>query len=155
MIHDSFNADNPNQFVISYELLALLRWLAEHDGEKLKKIVAKAMNSGLQEEIQAMKNLADAQLSEDIQQSIVEFFGLLETLLFETSHEQTLQTAAEKKLMPAIDHIDAAVCDNATLRFSIEKAAVKSTKNPDENPQEILFKEILKNWKPQNKKILH
>lgn len=154
MVHD-FNADNPHQFVMSYELLTLLRWLVEYDAEKLKKIIAKAMNSGLREEIQRNKQMGNVHESEEIQQSVVEFFGLLECLLFEASHEQTMQTAVEKNLMPAIDHIDSNICDNATIRFSVEKATQTSTKNPSENPREILFKELLKNWKPHNKKILH
>lgn len=152
--NDSFNADNThNQFVISHELLALLQWLVEHDAERLKKIVSKAMSTGLREEIQRHKNIGESHIAEDIQHSIVEFFGLLESLLYETASEQAMQEAVEKNLMPAIDHIDSTICDNETIRFSVEKATSKLSRSPEENPQDVLFKELLRCWKPGNKKV--
>ena len=53
MDNDSFNHDegSNNQFVISYELIALLRWLLENDTDKLKKIITKAYASGLKDDI--------------------------------------------------------------------------------------------------------
>lgn len=155
--NDSFNnnENSHNQFVLSYELLALLQWLAEHEGEKLKKIINKAVASGLLDEIQRYKGLADAHAAEEIQHGIVEFFGVLEALLMETVNEHTMQDALEKNLMPAIDQIDSTVCDNATIRFSIEKATSKLNKSPEQNPEEVLFKELLRCWKPANKKVMH
>lgn len=154
MNNDSMNSHN--QFVISYELLALLQWLVEHDAERLKKIIARALNSGLKKDMQHVKAyIADAHTHEDIQHSIVEFFGLLEALLLETINEQAMQDAVEKNLMPAIDQLDSTLCDDATIRSSVERATIKLDKSPQDNPQEVLFKELLKRWKPQNKKILN
>ncbi len=50
MLHEGYSMINEfiqddTQFVLSYELLCLLRWLTEHDAEKLKKIIAKAITS--------------------------------------------------------------------------------------------------------------
>ncbi|MFI5333302.1 MAG: hypothetical protein ACHQVS_04340 [Candidatus Babeliales bacterium] len=154
MNNDSMNSHN--QFVISYELLALLQWLVEHDAERLKKIIARALQNGLKKDIQNFKvYAADAQSNEDIQHNIVEFFGLLEALLVETMNEHAMQDAVEKNLMPAIDQLDSTICDDATIRSSVEKATLKLDKSPQDNPQEVLFKEILKRWKPQNKKVLN
>jgi len=57
--------------------------------------------------------------------------------------------------MPAIDQIDSTVCDDATMRFSIEKTTRKIEHNPDINPREQLLKELLKRWKPHNKNIIN
>ena len=46
---------NDNQFVLSYELLALLRWLAEYDVEKLKKLISKAVASGLKDQVSRLR----------------------------------------------------------------------------------------------------
>jgi hypothetical protein len=156
MNNDSMNSHN-SQFVISYELLALLQWLVEHDAERLKKIIARALGSGLKKDIQNYKAhfSADNHTNEDIQHSIVEFFGLLEALLLETMNEHAMQDAVEKNLMPAIDQLDSTICDDATIRTSVEKATTKLNKSPHDNPQEVLFKELLKRWKPQNKKVLN
>ena len=73
---------------------------------------------------------------------------MLDALIIETMNEQAVQRAMEKNLLPAIDQIDSNECDNATVRFSIEKATSKYEHNPKENPKELLFKELLKRWKP-------
>jgi|GEM_PF-320880 uncharacterized membrane-anchored protein YjiN (DUF445 family) len=154
MNNDSFNNNNNHaqQFVISYELLCLLRWLLENDVEKIKKMVSKALASGLKEDIKQFEQLgdvnADPEMIEEIQHSIIEFFSMLETLLIESIKEQAAQRAVEKNLMPTVDHIDSKVCDDATVRSSLEKATAKSEMYPQANAQELLFKELLKRWKP-------
>jgi hypothetical protein len=76
---------------------------------------------------------------------------LLESLLHEAINEQALKKLTEKKLLPALDHIDKTVCDDSYIQFSIEKASSKLETNPKQNPQEVLFKELLKCWKPHKK----
>jgi hypothetical protein len=66
-----------------------------------------------------------------------------------------VQKAVEKNLMPAIDHIDATLCDTDTVRTSIEKATAKIEINSKDNPQEILFRELLKRWKPPAKNLMN
>jgi uncharacterized membrane-anchored protein YjiN (DUF445 family) len=154
MNNDSFNSNgnSAQQFVISYELLCLLRWLLEHDIEKIKKLVSKALATGLREDIKQFEQLgdvnADPAMIEEIQHSIIEFFSMLEMLLLESMKEQAVQRAVEKNLMSAIDHIDSTICDDETVRSSIEKATAKSELHPKENAQDLLFKELLKRWKP-------
>lgn len=152
MNNDSFNNHNPNQFVISYELLCLLRWLLEHDVERIKKLVAKALASGLRDDIRQFEQLgdvsADPAIIEEVQYSIIEFFSMLEMLLLEVMREQAVQRATEKNLMTTVDHIDSTLCDDATVRSSVEKATAKSEMHPKENAQDLLFKELLKRWKP-------
>lgn len=145
-----------SQFVLSFELLCLLRWLVECEGDKFKKLINKAMQSGLKEELRYIQKAhVDEALMEDVQHSIVEFFGMLEALIADAINEQAIQTALEKNLMPTIDQIDSNVCDDATLRSSLEKATSKIEMNPKENPKEVLFKELLKRWKPHNKNMMN
>ena len=77
MNNNQFSNDN-TQFVLSYEVLCLLRWLVENDVEKLKKIVAKALSSGLTQEIHLARENAQTpkqeEQMEDVQYSILEFF---------------------------------------------------------------------------------
>ena len=151
------SGDN-TQFVISYELLCLLRWLVDHDYDKFKKMITKALASGLKEEINRIDHrsnkVSDAQ-AHDIQNSIIEFFTLLETALVESLNDYAVQKVLEKKLMPAIEHIDTTVCDNATVRSSIEHASTKIEHSSAAHAQEVLFKELLKRWKPSKKHIFN
>jgi NurA-like 5'-3' nuclease len=153
MIDNSpFSDTAQNQFVVSYELLSLLKWLVEHDAHKLKKIISKALTSGLKKEIRTMDKLSKED-TEDIHHSIVEFLGLLEVLLHECITEDLAKQAVEKQLIPAIDHIDSTLCDDATVQSSVQKATVKSENNPELNPKELLFEELLKQWKPAKKTV--
>lgn len=155
MNDDSFYApDTDGQFVLSYELICLLQWLMDHDAEKLKKIVSSALSSGLQKDLQLHKERQDGSL-EEIQESIIDFFGMFEALLSESLNELALKKAMEKNLFPTIDQIDSTVCDNATVQFSVEKATSNIERNPEENPKDLLFKELLRRWKPDKKSVLN
>ena len=121
----------------------------------MKKIIDKAVTSGLKDKAQQTRNSEQLPTLEDMQQSLVDFFGTLEALLLESLHEHAIKHVVNKNLMPSIDHIDSTICDDATVRFSIEKASSKLARNPKENPQDLLFKEILRRWKPSKKKILN
>lgn len=156
MNNDELTHEN-TQFVLSYELLCLLRWIVENDAEKLKKIIAKGYSAGLKYDLERMRegwNLEE-QSMEEIQHGIIEFFGLMEVLLQEVISEQAVHKALQKNLMPTLDQIDTAVCDDATVRSTLEKATAKIEHNPGENPKELLFKELLKQWKPNNKNVLN
>lgn len=155
MNNNEFSNDNA-QFVLSYELLCLLRWLVDNDAEKLKKIIAKDYAAGLKYDLERMREgWNEEQTMEDIQHGIVEFFGLMEALLQEVISEQAVQRAVQKNLMPTIDRIDSAICDDETVRSTLEKATSKIEHNPGENPKELLFKELLKQWKPHDKNVLN
>ena len=137
------------QFVLSYELLCLLRWLTEHDAEKLKKIIAKAISSEeLSEEMKRVDRSDTTDQTQNIHYNIVDFLSLLESLLLESMADKLDKKARQKNLMPAIEQIDSSVCDTAVVRFSLEKATAQIEFNPNINPKEQLFKELLKRWKP-------
>lgn len=153
--NDQFN-DNSSQLVLSRELLTLLRWLLENDALRIQRLVEKAVQSGLDDQIR--KELNDTTFNEaeaEAHLSIIEFLGLLEASLFEAMKESTARKAAQKKLLPAIEQIDNTVCDDETVRFSIEKAIERSNFSSDEHSKEVLFKELLRHWKPQNKKVVN
>lgn len=148
--NDGFSNESNGQFVLSYELLCLFRWLAEHHAEDLKPIIAKALAAGLADELDAIDRTESLPEIEDVQFSIVDFFSLLENLLLDGMDENLTSQAQEQDLMPAIDKIDTTVCDNETVRFSLEKAASLMKDNPSINAKKALYEELLKRWKPHN-----
>ncbi len=144
---------NNSQFVLSYELLVLLRWLIDHDENKIKKIIGNALKSGLQEELQLLDNTENVAELNELQHSITDFLGILESLLIETTGEHIKEKARQQKLLPSVDRIDTTLCDDTTVRFSLEKATSELANNPDANVKELLFKELLKRWQPSDKNI--
>lgn len=161
MINDQFshsgnNSGDHGQFVISYELLALLRWMIEHDYDKFKKMITKALLGGLKEELnkidhRRIKHNESAMF--DAQQSIIDFFTSLEMALMESMNDYAIQKVMQKKLMPAIEHIDTTICDTAVVRSSIERVSGKIESSSDKRAQEVLFKELLRQWKPSKKLV--
>lgn len=141
---------NSDQLVLSYELLQLLEWLVENEAEPLKKIIKRSLSKGLNKKLQRQDNLNSAEL----QRSVVDFLELLEVLLFESNQEVEVSDVIRKNLMPAIDHIDTSNLTLATIQSSAAIASTKKEKNPSENAEELLFKELLKRWKPK-KKLTH
>ena len=140
--------ENDDQFVLSYELLCLLQWLTQHEEIKLKRIIGKALRSGLSKQIKQCQENSNLMDLDQAQQNILDFFYMLEDTMGEVLNEHTIKQAVEKKLIPAVEQIDSTVCDDATVRFSVEKASSKNNRETKESPQEIFFKEILKRWKP-------
>jgi len=147
---------NDNQLTVSYELLYLMQWLFEHESENIKKIITSALEKGLHKELKTtLPSSLETKDMTDLQNSIVDFLALLETLLQEAVNEKNLKHLMEKQLMPALDHIDNHACDQATVDFSVEKTTYRLEQNPKGNAQEILFKELLKCWKPNKKTASH
>ena len=145
------NQEQENQFVISYELICLLRWLAEQERPKLKRIMSKALKAGLGAELKDAEHQAEQFDLEEAQQGIVEFFWMLEDILAEAINDEAVKHALEKNLIPALEHIDSTVCNDAIVRFSAERASTKNNLSGKETTQELFFKEILRRWKPGKK----
>lgn len=160
MVHDNtfsnMGGDNSGHCLLSYELLLLIEWLIEHDKEKFKMIIDKALRSGLKQKL-ANKDITayGQQVKEQAQYTIIDFFGLLENVLADSLQKATITSASEKQLLSTLDHLDATVCDKEALRGTIAKTATKLQKNPCDNPQQILFEELLKSWKPGKKNLTH
>ena len=108
MNNDSFSHNGNTQFALSYELLHLLRWLEQHDIEKLKKMISKAVVHGLHDEIQKTNGRRINQNSlEEMHYGIVDFFELMDVLLSDALNEHSEKKARENNLLSISDYFDA------------------------------------------------
>jgi len=151
--------DNNSQFVISYELISLLEWILEHGDDQLKTIIQTAMQSNQLKNTAETTNLpaSAAYPLEEIQAIITHFFELCDTLVAEIKDEQSRQQAIAQNLLPTIDKIDHQACDNTILQSSISNTTAKLEKKPcdSKKAKELLFREILKQWKPRKKQVIN
>lgn len=150
MNKNQFNMEN--QCELSYELLYLLKWLIENESQTLKKTITRAMHNGLREKLTHGNRSLNPMDSQSIQNSIVDFLDLLDSLLHEELNEESMIKVLAQNLSSSINKIDVRVCDKTTVQYSLEKATHQLEDHPNANPKEVLFKEILKQWKPNNKK---
>ena len=151
--NSSKNMESGDQLVISYELLQLMEWIVENDSEALKKIIARALKRGFDDQLKQSQSFKELYTVEEMQNSIIDFVLLLETLLLESTNEEEVNKVIQKNLMPAIDHVDTNNCDLSTLKSSISVATSKLQRNSKENVQEVFLKELLKRWKPAKNSI--
>jgi hypothetical protein len=154
-VNNKLVEEHDTQLVLSYELLCLLRWLIEHDATKLKKMVSKAVASGLYEHIRLLDKKSSAYDQEDMQDNILDFLGLLETSLLECMSDHVTHKARSTNLLATVEQLDTTLCDPDIMMSSLEKVATSTHKNPALNPQEMLYKELLKRWKPEKKSALN
>lgn len=151
----SLNVEAQEQLTVSYELLCLLQWLMEYEADKLKKIVAKALDKGLHKQVLHKDQAQHIQSTDDIQRIISDFFATLELLFIETIQEQDMKKIIENNLLPALNRIDSRLCDDATVRISAEKASATNHDGSVHQAQEVLFQEILRHWKPTKKTVIN
>ncbi len=150
MNNDSFSHNGNTQFALSYELLHLLKWLEQHDIDKLKKIITKAVAHGLHDEIQKTSAHGNHNILEEMHHGVVDFFELMDTLLNDAINEHIEKRAREKNLLPTLDHFDGSLLDHETVRTSIENTTKKLDAYPHINAKDQLCKELLKQWNPLN-----
>ncbi len=158
MIYDPLNKPINTQFELSYELLHFLRWLLleqKDEHKTLKAVIQRALHAGLKNTTSSSRKKFDAKQIQGLQYDLIEFFALLDTLLYEVMHEEIFQKTVQKKLTSTIQQIDVTLCDNATLYNTIEKTAYEIERSPEKNAKTILCETLLKQWHPLKKNESH
>ncbi|MCL4380454.1 hypothetical protein M1466_03145 [Candidatus Dependentiae bacterium] len=134
--------------VVSQELLMLLESIMSNHTDELKRFLAHVL---AQQGATARETPVMAQSHDDAHEQIVNFLSLLEMLMYEIKTDSSVQAIVQRHQMPAIQHIDHTDCDDETIATSVIKANSTLEKHPGMNPQEVLYKELLRRWKPSKK----
>lgn len=144
-----------DQCELSFELLYLLRWLAEHELDTLKKIIDRALQQGFRSQMGKMQELQDPVAIANVHHSIIDFLDILDTLLHESMNEHSVKKAHQQDLIPSLNKLDTTSYDTAAVQHSLDKTITHLEHHPEDNPKEFLFKELLKRWKPASKKLVN
>lgn len=114
--HDS------NQMNISYELLMLLQWMLEHEQEAIKKLINKSLHTGLQQQLEAVTSQRERQQAAvELQDSIIDFFMLLETQIHDLMNEDHTQEVIQRNMLPALKQVDARTYSHGALETALLK----------------------------------
>ncbi len=144
----------PEQLTLSYELLYLLQWLIEHEQETLKVLIQEAVRHQRNATYLQKEHVYVAH-DEELQQNIVDFFELMDVLLYETLEEESIHKAVQMNLMPSLNHIDSAACDTDTIQSSVDEVTAHLDAHPEQNAKDTLYKELLKQWEPDEQTLTH
>jgi len=141
----------PEQLALSYELLYLLQWIVAHEHEALQQLIEQAMrNKRLSDHHQADFH---EQSDEDLQESILDLFCLLDALLLESEHQTSMNKAVEQDLMPSINQIDSSACDDATVLMSLDQTTAQLDAHPEQDAKKVLYEELLRRWEPDEQTL--
>lgn len=135
-----------DQFVLSIELIQLLHWLTVHEHDALQKLVTRALKHRA-----AKKHDEHAVASsEEMHDAVVHFFVLLQSLI--QKHTETDRDIQQLNAfrMPTLSKIHSSDYDAQALARSIAKAS-DAFDEGTEDPREVLYRELLKQWHPQSK----
>lgn len=152
MFDNNENFNGGIQFSMSHELIAFLRWLTENHPKELQELAKKALNSGVMAEMQAG---VDAMDDEETHATIIDFFTTLEVSLHEAFEEFAQSKAHQTQLQQTLDQIDGSLCDANTVQSSLEVATTSTALNPEKSAKELLFSELLKQWRPNNSQLMN
>lgn len=153
---DNFFDDDYSHITLSLELLMLLEWLAHNGEEAIDKVIELALKSGLDRDIRATSNLYhNNAVPETAQEAIPVFFDMLESLLAQKLEKMTEDTARNTRLDSTIEHIDTNACDSDIIHSSVQRATTQVEVEPSKNARDTLTKELLRRWKPHDKKIVN
>ncbi len=141
------------QFIVSYDLLKLLSWLIEHEPAGLEKLVNQALNNGLRDELISASDRQRETAGTDLQEDILNFFMLLESVLHESVQDHDTKNLLQRNRIPALVHIDTSTCDQNSIALSAAKAHAAYEKQKGAHAQEVLYKELLKRWKPTKNQV--
>ena len=111
-----------------------------------------AMQDGFMEQLTRARSAQEAQQSnEELQQTVIEFFDLLENELQDAAmHSSGEIHSAQKAFRPALEHVDSSLYDEDTLAVSVAHATSQLNAHTPQQAKEMLCKELLKNWRPRS-----
>lgn len=142
---------------LSFELILLLDWLLKHEKAQLNNLVKHALENGFMQEIEKVSPEGSPHLSEQFYHSILEFLLFFEQALLQNLVAINVDEATNNAIVPLIKKIDFENMDVKTLWLSMQQTKDKISKSKsdlDQQPEKInnlLFEQLLKNWKPGKK----
>lgn len=166
------------QISLSFELISLLNWLLRHEKAMLNAMLKQALEHGFAEELEKLDaaSLASTE-SEELYNTVLDFLEYLEQSLIKNLETISVDNKTKDAIMPTLQKLEADSLDHKTLWLSMQQTkarmlkakqcatekqqpqaiaaeAAKDTKHT-EHANKILFEQLLKNWKPNNKDVMN
>lgn len=141
--------ENDDQFVISYELLHILHWILKYEKRELMQLLERAFHKGSDSSHNPHDIYEQIQESDDLQNSIVDFFAFLEDQVAALSSNHSTKKIMQGNLSETLDHIDQKAFDPSIIKSSMKTTAEKVSSQKKQQAKELFLKELLKQWKPK------
>ncbi len=153
------------QISLSLELVYLINWMLTHQRSQLNALVKQAIKQGFIEELATIDEAENIQSADFLYATLTDFLDYLEKNLIKQLETISVNQEAKDSVMPALRKVDMNNLDFKTVWSSMQQTKVRlgtpntpqrrAASNEVQKATEILFEEILKNWKPTNKETVN
>jgi hypothetical protein len=146
---------------LSFELVYLMSWLLKNEKTMLNNLVKHAIKNGFDRDVKQLKSVDFTKISDQFYHTILDFLLYLEEALKKDLNKIKLDKQTEKIIFPIVKNINQKALNTDTIKRSLQQTKAhfankngndKTTGNNKQaqEAREILFKHVLKNWKPTN-----
>ncbi len=159
------------QISLSFELISLLSWLMKHEKNMLNSLVKHALDHGFAEQFDQLDASQFKGTQEELYNTVLSFLEFLESSLIKNLEVVQVDPQTKDSIMPTLQKIEGDSLDQKTLWLSMRQTKARIMKDaqkgasPEEQlpvkktdsqkAAEILFEQIIKNWKPNNKEVMN
>ena len=163
------------QISLSFELICLISWLLKNDKAMINTLVKHALDNGFVEEIAKIDAENHGEVAENMYSNLVTFLEYLEKTLLKNLENVQFDHKTKDAIFPTLQKLETDNLDFKTMWLSMQQTKARvSRANPKvttliNNPSArqrndhivsadaagILFEELLKHWKPNNKETVN
>ncbi len=142
-----------SDIVLSFELLVLINWLMQNERPMLNNLIKHALKNGLAEEFEKISGIDNIEVNEQFYTTVISFLLFMEDGLVQNLSKIKIDKNSKDDIFPVLNKID---MKNINIKPIFSGAKHSSTANSDtEESKNILFHQILKNWKPNKNDLLN
>jgi hypothetical protein len=134
---------------LSFELLVLLNWIMQNERPILNNMIKHALKDGLEDEFEKLANAESVEVNEQFYTTVLGFLLSMEDCLIEHLSQIKINKNVKKDISPLLKRLEL-----MGIRIKPVFSASKLQKSPDD-AKNVLFQQILKNWKPDKNDLLN
>jgi len=151
---------------LSFELISLIRWIIKNERNLLNNLVKQAVEHGFAEELNNVQTTPDPKSANDhMAHNVLDFLEFLEDSMMKNLESIQVDNKTKDVILPTLQRLEAGNLDVKTVLLSLQQTKARLTKGQNKQQTQqsldeqeaslILFQQLLKNWKPNNKEIVN
>ena len=154
---------------LSFELISLITWIIKNERHLLNNLVKQAVEHGFAEELNNVQTVPDPRTVNDhMANNVLDFLEFLEDSMMKNLETVHVDNKTKDAILPTLQKLEAGNLDVKTVLRSLQQTKARLSRgsakqlieqpaqtNFDDNAATILFEQLLKNWKPNNKETVN
>lgn len=141
------------EIVLSFELLVLINWLMQNERQMLNNLIKHALKNGLAQEFEKISDMDNIEVNEQFYTTIISFLLFMEDGLVQNLSQIKISKDTHDDIFPVLKKIDMKDINIKPIFSGVKQSQTASVDT--EETKNVLFHQILKNWKPNKNDLLN